>query len=529
MSLLGRLAAVILGLALLAWATTGEAVAHASLVSAEPADGAVIETAPSVLTLRFNEDARPLVARLIRPDGRQELLRDLRGGGSVLTIGLPAGLSQGTHIVSWRITSQDGHPIAGASLFSVGAETSMTPLPASSDSTVRAGLWLARLFLAIGMALGVGGVAFAAFFADGKPAAGPIIGGSLVAGLMALPVFVGFQGLDALGLPLTGLLEIETWRSGLLGTAYGHTAFLTAAAFLVAGAARQQGGRLLAAVALLLAGAAVAASGHASSAAPQLLTRPTVLLHVVAVCLWIGALVPLAFSLRAGNSGIPALLLFSSVIPAMLVLLLVTGIGLAIVQLGGIDGLLGSAYGRILVAKLGLIALLLGLAAINRYRLTMPAAAGEAAARRRLVRSISVELGLAVLILGVVGLWRFTPPPRAMAAVPQSPAQTLHVEGNELSAELTLKPSRVGPVIIEVADLRRRGEPIRPVEVEIELGKPSFGIGPFLRKAQPTGDSRWSAGGFVLPMDGFWVVRMKVLVSDFESVTLTDLFDVPGG
>ena len=45
------------------------AFAHASLVRAEPADGALVAEPPAALRLTFNEPVTPLVMRLIAPDG----------------------------------------------------------------------------------------------------------------------------------------------------------------------------------------------------------------------------------------------------------------------------------------------------------------------------------------------------------------------------------------------------------------------------------------------------------------------------
>src|ERR1700722_11873406 len=46
------------------------ASAHASLVSAEPADGSVLSTQPKVVELRFNEAVTPAVINLIDAAGR---------------------------------------------------------------------------------------------------------------------------------------------------------------------------------------------------------------------------------------------------------------------------------------------------------------------------------------------------------------------------------------------------------------------------------------------------------------------------
>lgn len=45
------------------------ACAHASLTAAEPADGSVVEHAPSRYLLTFSEPVSPLALKLVKPDG----------------------------------------------------------------------------------------------------------------------------------------------------------------------------------------------------------------------------------------------------------------------------------------------------------------------------------------------------------------------------------------------------------------------------------------------------------------------------
>ena len=103
-------------------------------------------------------------------------------------------------------------------------------------------------------------------------------------------------------------------------------------------------------------------------------------------------------------------------IPLPLVLLIATGFWLAVMQLGRVDALWSTGYGQVLACKLVAVAALLGLGAANRYWLVPRLQARGAAAARPLATSISFELAIAVVILALVALWRFTPPPRALAS-----------------------------------------------------------------------------------------------------------------
>ena len=103
------------------------------------------------------------------------------------------------------------------------------------------------------------------------------------------------------------------WQSGL-ETAYGFTA-ITAACALFAGlfgliATSPILARVCSLLALLGVGGALALSGHAATAAPRLLTAPSVLVHGVCVAVWVGALLPLLLAARHPQAGGGALARF---------------------------------------------------------------------------------------------------------------------------------------------------------------------------------------------------------------------------
>jgi methionine-rich copper-binding protein CopC len=68
--------------------------AHATLLSSEPADGAMAATTPSILVLTFNEPVSALVLRLIGPDGRNRLLPNPEGRHEQIEIPVPAALAK---------------------------------------------------------------------------------------------------------------------------------------------------------------------------------------------------------------------------------------------------------------------------------------------------------------------------------------------------------------------------------------------------------------------------------------------------
>ena len=100
--------------------------AHATLVSSEPADGSVLAQPPKMVQLHFNESIAPAVIGIIDAAGKARDVATRAVGQSVLIV-LPDDLPQGTQIVSYRVVSQDGHPVAGSMVFSIGAVTGAAP------------------------------------------------------------------------------------------------------------------------------------------------------------------------------------------------------------------------------------------------------------------------------------------------------------------------------------------------------------------------------------------------------------------
>ncbi|OWJ56310.1 copper resistance CopC/CopD family protein [Inquilinus limosus] len=505
--------------------------AHASLLRAEPAENAVIAAGPDSFRLTFNEPVSPLVLRLVQPDGTAVTLGDARLEDATLVIPAPAGLGRGTHVLSWRVVSEDGHPVGGSVVFSIGEPGAGPPPQAAdiADRPVEAAIWLARIAIYAALFLGVGAVAFRAAVAPLPRGAARIAAALMLLGLVAAPVSVGLQGLDALEMTLAGLGRRIAWTTGW-GTSYGLTAALAAAALvlgLLALALRR--GRASAAIALLAVaatGTALAASGHASAAAPQILTRPAVFLHAVGIAFWAGALLPLGLLLRAGGPGATAALRrFSALIPVAVLPLAAAGILLAVVQLGQVSALWTTDYGRVFLVKLALALALFGLAALNRWRLTAPAEAGDGRATRRLARSVAIESALVLAIFAAAATWRFTPPPRALAEAAAQPA-SIHIHTAPAMADLTITPGRAGPVTASIVVLTGDFGPLDAKEVTLVLSNPAAGIEPIRRKAVQPGDGTWRVDGLVIPVPGRWTVRVDVLISDFEIAKLEDVIDI---
>ena len=157
---------------------------------------------------------------------------------------------------------------------------------------------------------------------------------------------------------------------------------------------------------------------------------------------------------------------------------------MAIIQLNaGIAALWTTSYGRVLSLKLLLLVPLFGLAAYNRYKLTPSIAQGDAGAQRSMRRTVAVELFLACMILAVVALWRFTPPPAR--ALVEGESFFTHLYTEKAMANVTIAPARAGPLNITIEPETTDERPLDAMEVSVTLSNPEAGIEPIRRPAPP--------------------------------------------
>jgi putative copper resistance protein D len=178
---------------------------------------------------------------------------------------------------------------------------------------------------------------------------------------------------------------------------------------------------------LAVTGVGVAAwAGHAvavdpTSALPALVNA----VHLVATGAWLGALPALALLLIAasredGADGRPFAVLaarrFSTWALAVMTVIVVTGVWNAWNEVGSVPGLVGTAYGRLVLLKVALLLPVLALAAWNRSGL-LPRLGGDGAAvgrpaMRSLAAFVAVEAVVGAALVVVAAALALTPPGR---------------------------------------------------------------------------------------------------------------------
>jgi copper transport protein len=291
------------------------------LVEADPADRSWVPAAPSTVTLTFNEPVTlaPDGLRVFDADaGRVDLgSRQDASTPDRIETDLPDDLPDGGYVVTYRVTSADSHPIAGALTFTVGEGTEVDDAfvaelfgGAGSDWTGVVGPTLRGLGY-LGVLVAGGAVLFGAVVAssprDRRSARwlgsrAIVLGG--VVSLLAVPV-------QAVAVTGRGFLEVFRPGGGLgetlLATSFGHSTLVRIAglsalwlawSYLVVdrrGGARQHLGPGLAAV---VAVGSYVLDGHQRTVEPIWLLATADLVHLLGAAAWIGCLVLLAVAVR---------------------------------------------------------------------------------------------------------------------------------------------------------------------------------------------------------------------------------------
>ena len=174
--------------------------------------------------------------------------------------------------------------------------------------------------------------------------------------------------------PLTGLVHAS---HGGASTRFGLAIYIgsAVAATGAAAAAIAVTDRSAAPFAVVLAVAVLpvpTVAGHALDPGRSWLEVPIDLLHVIAAAVWIGGLFALAFVVP--REGVSAEVIgaaarrFSSLALASVIVVALTGAVRALAELSAVSQLWTTGYGRAILVKTGLFAVLLGLGSLSRAR-----------------------------------------------------------------------------------------------------------------------------------------------------------------
>jgi copper transport protein len=514
----------------------GPALAHAGLVSSDPADGVTLETPPEQVSLTFSEPPDLTLSDfgVLDASGAEVALEDpelAEGQGSrQVTLSPVIALGDGVYTVTFRVVSKtDGHLTAGSVAFGVGAVTGEVVPTASAPTEAP---WPSALSVVGKSLLYLGLVMLVAAAIVGMGA----FGGEVPRRRVLLPV----AGLTALSGACVMLVAearsvgvgFETVARSGAGAPFLRLIAVCAVVAVAATIAGIRGGNIwlavtgdAAAVAMLVR----ATGGHAGAQPLQVIVQ---WIHFMVIAIWVGGFALLLMFLRARRGSAPPIAearSYSRLAGFALLIVVASGFVRAFDELDGWSGIakaLDTPYGTTLAIKVALVLVLIALGAINRLRSIPRLTDGSPL----LARIIGVEVVTAVAILGLTATLTGLPPhPRPSRPTP-GPAVpvAITIEGSDFATTvhvmLDITPGTPGP---NAYDLRAEdfdsGEPVAADAVSLRLeaiGQPDLGASSVDlvqgMDGMETMVDHWTGEGTELSVPGPWTVT-AVITSGAEA------------
>jgi copper transport protein len=526
-------------------APAGPASAHAALLGSTPAPGTVIGASPSEIVVTFSEAVTPVTGRIqvLDPAGKR-ISGEPAVAGATLRIPIRrAAQPLGTYLVSYRVISADSHPVGGAITFSVGAPSAAPPAPADEKThrSVAVATPVTRFLGYAGLTLAAGPALFlAALWPRRRSRVGAArlaytgIGLVFVATLASLwtqaPASSGSALWDVSG---TELSQVLTSSYGL--TLIARLAVLAIVAGLLPPLLRGTVSRPRGlAVPALTLGALVTwpLTGHAAASplSPAIVASDVV--HMAAMMVWIGGLITLSvFLLRRTDPRVLGVVLpvWSRWAALAVVWLVAGGVVQAVVQVGTIPALWRTSYGQLLLAKVGILAVVLGTAFFARRMVNRRQVVTSGATRMR--RAVGIEVLATTVILGLSAVLVQVNPGRS-APVDQGAVRDDGVSQTLTCPLYTLQfnifPAQLGDNnTIHAFVYTPAGAPLPADQWTVTSQLLGRDLEPVTEPLLPLQPRHHAAGAITFPYPGTYEVKFTVRIGELNQATVRTTISVP--
>jgi copper transport protein len=522
--------------------TFSQVMAHANLAHSTPAANASLQSSPQEIRLWFTEP--------LEPDYSHFTLRDSSGNpvetpqsqidaSDASQMFMQAGnLPKGLYTVVWRaVSAADGHSTQGSFAFGIGSVVPANPAEAIDESVPPESV-IVRWLNLLSLSLTVGSIGFWLF--AGQPAALEdhstvrqrwyrlVWFGWITTGFSALLSLL-LQTATNANITLFSALTDPALAGVISSTTYGHLWVARMALWGLFGLTvlmSQRAKRILWITLLLGVLILVTQSlfSHAS-AAPDRAAVANDWLHLVSSGLWIGGLVAFALALLTLRHELEQTALtgrlvasFSNYARAAVALLIVTGLYAAWLQVGSLDALLNTVYGKALLVKGILFLPLLALAAVNLIFTQRGLQAGKPVWVGRLRALVGAEITLTVSILLVVGVMTTSSPARGIQALREAgaappPPQPYFGVGaaNDQTMHLQITPGYVGENEFTVTPFDENRHPITDATlIRLRFDNLDQNLGESELRPQPDGNGYYRVTGANLSTPGHWRIRMTL-------------------
>jgi copper transport protein len=461
----------LLALAVLSLAAAG-ACAHAYPITTSPAIGGIVKASPTTVSITYDEGVT--VPALAIYDAAGKLVSEAAVGHPApdkIEVATAGRLTDGTYTVAWRVTSADTHVVHGVYTFSVGKRGSAGAIGAKLRARQQVpealafGFGVVRFLNLALLLLCAGGAISLSWIlqeVDGSVRRALLRALTVAGGLLAIVAVLGlpFQAAEANGTGLGGgfgKAALDAVRHQRFGEVWLVRAWLAAVFALLALSLQTWERRWRLGRDLLLGAVGVCLlltstdSGHSGVSGPLAFIADGV--HITGAAVWLGGLafvlaaITLSRSEQRWTLAAASVPRFSTTATIAVPLLGAAGIVSAYLEVRAWRGLWETTYGILILAKVGVVLPVLALGAFNN-RVTVPALRAGVTSpvmRARFLRAISAELGLLLVIVGVIAaLIDEAPAKNAIKPERQGNTFTATRSAGPFKVRLTLNPAAVG-------------------------------------------------------------------------------------
>ncbi|EAF5666922.1 copper resistance CopC/CopD family protein [Listeria innocua] len=509
--------------------------AHAYLENSNPADQSHIKTAPEKVTLVFNEEIEadfPLIEVKDSSGKRVETGKTAvsKKNNHMVEASLPAELKADVYSVSWRVVSADGHAVSGIVSFKLGdtkATFQNTEVPSNAFDLQISSVQKAILY--IGFSLFIGMLVFGLGLYPRKEQLTAKITTRLTKIIWFALAFLGTALLMQLFVQTsitTGVSISESFQpdklAAFLTTKTGYIwlseliSWLVLVIFTVIMVRKNKQWSWFA---LLTESALIgylifakAQNGHAAASADKIVSITADMLHMIAASVWVGGILVLLFVLPKTGKAREVWSRFAIVAIIAVASILVSGLLMAVMNIGQMSNLFTTSYGKILLFKIGLF-LLMALLGLGHYIYL------KLKNKNLPFKTILIELIIGTIILIVASVLTNvqTPPPPA----PKAFDETIAAEGEKAKINLRVEPATVGQNQFIITFTSADGATKTDFEQVTITTKSTKTDEKATFQAKLANENQYFAEGLYINQTGKWEITVHGLTKDFTDINQT--------
>ncbi|EHG1759645.1 TPA: copper resistance CopC/CopD family protein [Listeria monocytogenes] len=509
--------------------------AHAYLENSNPADQSHIQTAPEKVTLVFNEEIEadfPLIEVKDSSGKQVETGKTTvsKKNNHMVEASLPADLKADVYSVSWRVVSADGHAVTGIISFKLGdtkATFQAAEVPSSGTDLQISSIQKAILY--IGFSLFIGVLLFGLGLYPRKEQITEKISGRLkkvtwiALALLGVALFMQLfiQTSITTGVSISEsfgpskLVAFLTTKTGYIWTSELIVWLLLAIFTIMMFFKKKQWSWFSLLTESALIGYLIfakAQNGHAAASADKIVSITADMLHMIAASVWVGGILVLLFVLPRTGKAREVWSRFAIVAIIAVASILVSGLLMAVMNIGQMANLFTTNYGKILLFKIGLF-LLMALLGLGHYIYI------KLKNQRLPFKTILMELIIGTIILVVASVLTNvqTPPPPA----PKAFDETIAAEGEKAKINLRVEPATVGQNQFIITFTSADGSAKTDFEQVTITTKSTKTDEKSTFQAKLANDTQYFAEGLYINQTGKWEITVHGLTKDFTDINQT--------